>query len=733
MATDAKKNKSDEDVKELLKNAQEAFERCQQAENDNRQKAKFDLKFARNDEQWPEHIKRDRELDGRPCLTLNKLKPVIKQIVNDGRQNKPQITVHPRDSDSDPTVATIINGIIRQIEQGSAAEDAYDTALDHTVTMGFGFIRVNTKYAHDDTFDQDIVIQRVADPFTIYGDPDSTSLDGSDWNVAFVTESIPIDTFEARYPDAKATDWDHDYKDCGAVWKDGDSVTVAEYWTRERATRTIVKLSNDETMGEDVYEFQADFLAAQDITVVDTREVETWKVMLRIISGAEVLEEREWGGRHIPIVPVYGEEIFIDGVRHLQGIVRSAIPAQQNYNYWRTNATEAVALAPLAPWIGPKGAFETDAEKWATANRQPHAYIEYDIIGQDGKDIAAPQRTIQSQIPAGAIQQAAEAADDIRAITGLHEASLGAPSNETSGKAISLRQHEGDVATFHFVDNLSKSIRQLGRIVLELIPTVYSGKRIIRVLGEDGTPSMVPVNQPSVMTPQGPQPIPQGMQPHIDPNIVKVFDLTAGKYDCVVKVGPAFSTQREETANQMMQFVQAFPQAAPIVGDLLAKNLDWPGADELARRLQAMLPPQVQGDNPQLDQAKQLIQKMQQQLQAQSQQIAQLKGDQTVKIAGAGIDAYEAYTDRLQAEAAILKDSVAYGLDPNGVFSIVGQSALGGMTIPGAGPMAAPSQMPGQSPFGNPMQQPGPPFGMPAPAAGPMPPPGFQPGNPAHF
>jgi hypothetical protein len=322
---------------------------------------------------------------------------------------------------------------------------------------------------------------------------------------------------------------------------------------------------------------------------------------------------------------VYGDEVNIEGRRHLRSLVRDAKDPQRMFNYWRTTSTELVALAPRAPFIGPKGAFKTDADKWATANTDNHAYIEFD-------GATPPARQEFAGVPAGALQEALNASDDIKSILGLFDASLGAASNETSGRAILARQREGDVSTFHFVDNLSRAIRHAGRILIDLIPHVYSQPRIVRVLGPGGEPATVAVNQPA-----GQPGAPSAMQ--------AVYDLGAGKYDLTVEAGPSFTTRREEAANQMLELIRAFPQAAPVLGDLLAKNLDWPGAEEIAQRLKTLLPPQLQGQ-AQGGQAGQQVASLQ-------QQIAALQADQSVQNRKLDIEQFRAETDRI---AAVNKD-----------------------------------------------------------------------------
>jgi len=651
---------------DVLKEAKEAFRLCEERESENRREALDDLRFARLGEQWDERIRKQRDRDGRPYLTVNRLPAFIRQVVNDARQNKPQIVCHPADSAADPQTADILNGLIRQIEASSKADHAYDTALECAVTLGFGWFRINTAYAEDDAFDLDLTIERIANPFSVWGDPHSTAADSSDWNLGFVTELMTKAAFEARYKGAEAVDWSSGaYAGLSSSWLDGDGVRVAEYWTRAESRRRVLMLSNQQVVGADVYALRKDELDALGLEVVGEREVRSHAVRQRVLTGAEVLEERDWPGRYIPIVPVYGEEVNVEGRRRLRSLVRDAKDPQRMLNYWRTASTELVALAPRTPFIGPRGAFSSDVEKWSSANSESHAFIEYD-------GPTPPERQPFAGPPAGALQEAINASDDMKAVIGLFDASLGAQGNETSGRAILARAREGDVSTFHFVDNLSRAIAHGGRILLDLIPKVYSGPRMVRVLGPGGQ-RLPPVKiAPASAAVQAPQGGPAGAE--------RVYDLGLGKYDLTVETGPSFTTRREEAANQMIELMRANPAVAPLIGDLLAKNLDWPGAEEIARRLQALLPPEARGIDPQLAQ---LQAQMEQMKQAGLQQIQALRDELTQALASAAdlqvrldaergrtalearkveIQAFEAQTERMKA----LKDlgAGAPGLGP---------------------------------------------------------------------
>lgn len=683
---------------DLLKDAKKAFQRASEAESKNRQNWLDDVRFARLGEQWPEAVRKQRESEGRPCLTLNRLPAFIRQVTNDARQNSPSIKFHPVGDGADQATAKVLDGLTRNIEYTSNADVAYDTALENAVTGGFGYFRISTDYAADDAFDQDIRIERIPNPLSVYGDPLSFGADSADWNSAFITEMWDAEAFRKAWPGASESDFDADSRD-HPNWYSGDQVRVAEYWTREEVPAKLLRLSNGMVMFEAEYLKIKDLLEVQQISVTGDRPTKTQRVTQRIITGADVLETNKWAGKYIPIVPVYGDEVIVDGERHLLSLVRFAKDPQQMLNFWRTASTELVALAPKTPFIGPVGAFNTDAAKWATANSVSHAYIEYDAVAGG----AAPQRQQFAGPPAGALQEAINASDDMKSIMGIFDASLGARSNETSGRAILARQREGDVSTFNYIDNLSRAIRHAGRIIADLIPKVYDTPRIIRVIHEDGTNKNVQINQEHQPDPDEKQDQQEEMQ-----GITRMFDLTAGKYDVTCEAGPSYTTKREESASQMVEFMRAVPQAGALMGDLVAQNLDWPGADDIAERLKSMLPPPAQGQNPQLMQAQQQIQQMQQQMGQMGQQLQEAQRDKALEARKLDIDAYNAETNRIKAAGA--------GMSPEQVQMLVMQ------TLQQA--LQSPDILPGPPPEAPPMvQQPGPPQ-QPEQQQQPEPPPG---------
>ena len=619
--------------KDVIEEAVELFKQSDDAWREVREAALDDIKFARLAQQWPEDMKSKRDAEGRPCLTINRMPVFIRQVVNDARMNRPSIKVHPADSGADIKTADVMSGLIRNIEYSSNADTAYDTAVDAAVTGGFGFFRIDVDYAHNDTFDLDILIRRMENQFSVHWDHRSVEADSSDWNYCFVDNFLSKKEFEKKYPGAEYSDFAGE-DESHQLWIDEDGIRVAEYWTRDEIMTNMVKLSNGAILDEARYLELKDMLDMSGINVTGSRPAKSWEVKQRIITGKEVLEETPWKGMYIPIVPVWGDEVNVEGKRYFRSLIRDAKDPQRMFNYWRTTTTELIALAPKAPFIGPQGAFTTDLQKWQSANTETHSFIEYD-------GAIAPQRQPFTGVPAGPLQEALNASDDMKAIMGIYDASLGARSNETSGRAIMARQREGDVSTFHFMDNLNRAIRHAGRILIDLIPKTHDKPRILRIMGEDGTPSAIMANQP-IQKEDGTE---------------EIFDLSNGKYDLTVSSGPSFTTRREESAYQMTELVRAYPAVAPLIGDLIAKNLDWPGADEIAKRMQAMLPPQINGEQQippqvqqQMQQHVQQLQQMQQALQQMQSENQQLKIGKAEKMASAQNDA-----DRLSLDFENLK------------------------------------------------------------------------------
>jgi len=586
-----------DEVDNVHSEALERFDRVQEYERENRELAEEDFRFVAGDGQWSETVKEERENAGRPCLTQNRLPVYIAQVMGDARQNKPAIKIRPVDEGSDIETAEIMEGIIRHIEADSDADVSYLTALQHACEGGFGHWRVLTDYCDEYSFDQDIKVERIPNPFSVYWDNNSTHVCRADAEWCFVTEWLTTEAYDREYPEdeGEVRDWEQDSTISRyGTWLDGQHrVRISEYWRKVNETVTISQIPDGQV------------LEGKIEGAVQTRESVKVKVERYVLSGDKVLQgPEEWPGKHIPIVSVYGPEEFIENRVRYRSLIRHAKDAQRMYNYWQSSITEKIALAPKAPFIGTVEQFKGLEHIWNKANDLNVPFLPYNP--DPNAPSAVPQRQSPAAINAAEIQQSNQSIDDIKATIGIFDASLGARGNETSGRAILARQREGDTATFAWIDNLARAIEHTGRILVDLVPKIYDTQRVIRIVGEDESETPIMVNEVNITNAWTGE-------------YEVLNDLSVGKYDVRVSVGPSYATKRVEAAESMMSFIQAFPAAAPVAGDLVAKAMDWPGAEDIAKRLKTMLPPEI-ADEELSDEEKQQREQQMQVAQAEQQE-----------------------------------------------------------------------------------------------------------------
>ena len=572
----------------FLYKAVKRFNRVESAESVNRQKAVEDLRFKAGD-QWPEQIRSTRTIEKRPCLTINKMKTFVHQITNDQRQNRPSINISPVGDKSDPETAKMLKGLIRQIERSCNADIAYDTAFDSAVSSGWGYFRILTDYEDEDTFDQVITVQRISNPFRVYLDPDSELPDGSDAKWAFISDLITKEEFKEQWPGVDTFPWEEgglgdEYKN----WSTSSHIRIAEYFCYETKERTLLALSSGHIGFEDELDDSIkDEIKKNPDLIVNERTVQAKTIKWYKITSHHILEENEWVGKWIPIVKVIGDEVDIEGKKTLAGIIRDAKDAQRMYNFWVTSETELIALAPKAPWIMEEGQVEGHEQRWKEANNKSLPYLLYKGVSLAGKPSPPPQRQQFAGPPAGVVQAKIAAAQDMQATTGIRfDATLQERTYDESGKALRELKRVGDLGNFHYVDNLSRSLKHAGSILIDLIPKIYDTRRVVTILREDGSEEQVQID-PNMAKPHDKQTTPDGKLRHL-------YNPKLGDYAVAVTVGPSFATKRAEAADSMLLFMKAVPQSAPIIGDLIAKNMDWPGAEEIAARLASTLPPGMQ-------------------------------------------------------------------------------------------------------------------------------------------
>lgn len=631
---------ANDDLKKIHREALKRYDMAMDADRDNRDHGKSDLLFV-SGEQWTEDERQIREKQGRPTLTINRLVQAVRQVTGSLRQNRTSAKVRPADGSSDGEIAKILMGIIRNIEARSKTKQPYLQAAVNAAKCGIGHWRILTGYAGDDTFEQEIIVDLISNPFAVLWDGLARAVTREDAGYCFVLDRVLKESFPVQFPGKSITDFDAQESQTTdwSVGHDG-TVLIAEYWVKTPVIKTMALLEDGsviditDTSDDQVFDYDGN-----KIKVVETREIESHKVTMYKISGSEVLEAPiDWITGDIPIIPVVGEETNIDGKVFRDSVVRHAKDSQRMFNYWASAETEVVALQPKAPYLVTHKHIAAHQDAWANANKSNLPYLPYDV----DPEAPAPQRMPPPLASSALSQGRLVAGDDIKATTGIFDASLGNRSNETSGVAINSRKLQGETANSFIADNLNASVQHSARIMVDMIPKIYDTARTIRILGEDGSEAFKDINK-RVMGPDG--------------EIITENDLTVGKYDVDVSAGPSFNTKREEAAASMIEFARAFPNASGLITDMIVSNMDWPGADEMAKRLRKALPPgtiEIDEDDPDAD-AKRQAQEAAAQKQAEQEEmlvtIAKQKHAAEISLQTSEMGKNLATTDKLDAEA----------------------------------------------------------------------------------
>jgi hypothetical protein len=613
-----------EDNTELLSLARKRMELAIAALSESRGFELEDLKFLAgspdNQWQWPSDVLSTRgtsqgqTISARPCLTINKLPQHVQQVTNDQRQNRPSGKTIPVNDEADNDLAEVYTGIIRHIEYISDADVAYDTACSAQVITGEGYFRLLTDWIDEDSFEQEIRIGRIRNQFSVYMDPTIQDPCGSDAEWCFLTTDILKEEYERDFPDATPLSslMTNGIGDAGmSGWINESTVRIAEYFYIEHEMVELCLYPSGPCEKGSAIDLEA---RARGIKPIRTRTSDRKVVKWCKINGFEVLEEQVWPGKWIPVIRVIGNEYEIEGKLHISGLIRNAKDPQRMYNYWSSQEAEMLALAPKAPFVGYGGQFEGYETQWKTANTIPWPYLEVnpDIVDGQGAPLPLPQRSQPVMAQSGLISAKMAASDDIKSVTGQYNSSIGATSNERSGKAILARERQADTGTYHYVDNLARAIRFSTRQIIDLIPKVLDTKRIARIMGVDGEVDQVEID------PEQPEAKKDIIDPDTGAVIKSIFNPGVGKYDVCVITGPSYTTKRQEAAESMSALMQGNPELWAVAGDLLVKSMDWPGAEKLSERLRRTIDPKLLSDQPppEVLQAQQQIEAMGQQMEA---------------------------------------------------------------------------------------------------------------------
>lgn len=559
----------------ILAEAREYLRLCIAADDLNRNLALEDLTFI-SGEQWDPRDRQQRAISGRPCLTINKLPVFLRQVTNDQRQNRMGAKIHPVGED-DEEKAEVVQGIVRHIEYASNASVATSRAVNSAATIGFGFYRLITRYCDEETFDQEIAFKSVRNAFTVYLDPGVHEVDGSDQMRCMISEKMPREEFKRKYPKANASGAMGVPTGTGdqtlADWLGTDFVRVSEFYKVELSPAWLV-MTDQGPMWEDEMK---DVIPPPNVLMKNgkpmRRKSEKRKVMWRLLTAVDVLETAEIPCRWIPVFPVFGDEIDLDGKVIRSGLVRNAKDPARMYNYWMTAATEEVALRTKTPYIGAEGQFEGYEDTWAAANTTSFPYLEYKPVSLEGALLPAPSRQPMADVPIGTITMARTASDDIKATTGLFDSSLGARGTATSGVQERAQQLQGDTANFHYQDNSQITYRHAIRCLIDMVPKIYDGARIVKLMGADEKITSKAINGAAEDS----------------------VDITNSKYDYTIGVGPAYSTARQEATDALIELGKNWPKLMDVAGDKVVGSMDFHGSEDVAERIKRTIPPEILG------------------------------------------------------------------------------------------------------------------------------------------
>ena len=563
------------DNEELHKTALLRFERVDDKERPQRELGIEDIRFAQTEDgQWDDVAKKKRA--NRPMYTVNRVAGAVDQLVGDQRQNRTDIKIRPVSGGATEDVAKVMTGLIRNIESTSKASNAYDNGFDETVNGGYGGWRVITEFNDDDAFDQDIKIKPIQGATSsLYFDTSSVEYDRRDAMWAFLALDMSREEREERFPDKPVVEWSrnmNNFRSCRSWFKE-DTVRVAEYWVKTPVTKELGLLSDGRVIDLEEEKSVLDELQDQGITVVKQRRVKSHKVEMYLMDGGGILEgPKPWAGKFIPLIPMYGRQSYVEGETFTRGIVRFAKDPARIYNYGTSTAIESTALTPKDPYWYTPAQVNGHESKYENFNTKNSPFMPYN------SDPTAPGPPIRSGAPSvqGALlEQINQASMDLYHVTGMQPPSIGVNPELKSGKAIVAQEKQGDRGSFVFTDNLAKSIEYTAEILVDLIPRIIDRPRQIRIMAQDGETEMVEVNQ-TVLDQETKQE-------------VIVNDLSQGKYDVIAETGPAFATQRQESAAQIIELIAQSPQFEALAMDLVAKDLPILESKELTKRVRKVM------------------------------------------------------------------------------------------------------------------------------------------------
>lgn len=341
----------------IVQEARKRFNRCAEWEATARSRFVEDIKFANGDSdngyQWPNSTRRQRDLDDKPCLTMNVIRQHNLQIINQGKQSPLSPKIRPMGSGATTDSALTIQQLIRHVEQQSLAQQAYDTAREFQVDGGIGWWRLVTDYAEEDSFDQEIFIKEVWDPLSVYMDYNCQRADCLDSKFAFVFDTmVPREEFDEAYQDL--ADQIGSAAPLGATtvgddWVNQDHIIVCEYFRKISKPDTLVSFwfqgERHTVLRSRIPPSVAKEILQDDLTI--TRKTAVEEVEWYLIAGEQIVDSTIWPGKYIPLIRILGRQMIIEGRLDRAGHTRYLKSAQHMYNWNAALALDTRLPTPI--------------------------------------------------------------------------------------------------------------------------------------------------------------------------------------------------------------------------------------------------------------------------------------------------------------------------------------------------------------------------------------------------
>lgn len=563
----------------------EAFNDDMDVEKYNREMASEAVRFVHGrNGQWEDDVF-SATGDKKPRYTFDQASPVVNQIAGEIEQADFGIKVAPTGGEATEDLAKLYDGMIRNIQNVSEATKIYNAAGRKMVTSGIGGWRVKHDFVDADSFDMDLMITPLLDfGCRVWFDRTAKEQDKSDAKHCHVIQPMSLSDYNDKFPDGSESSVGlsicstQNNVDFGY---NADDIFIGQIYYKKEVKRTLV-LMTDGSVREDNDDFKKieDELAEKGITVdVDDngerRERKRNKivVMSRLFDANDwLIEPEETVFSHVPVVPVYGNYDIEQNVTYYYGAVEKMMDPQRVMNYSLSREIEEGALAPRAKWwmtLKQMAGFE---KTLATLNTNADPVQGYN---HDPEAPGAPQQSGGAQINQGLRVLSESMSMMITKVAGLFSANMGDNPGLQSGVAIKSLQDKGDTGTVKYFSSLEVGICHTGKILVGAIPIVYDTKRQVRITQEDGTAEMTVVND-KIFDEETNAFVPSN-------------DLSIGKYDVTCSAGPSFQNRQQEAVTGILEASQVNPAIMEVGGDILTRNMSFPGAEQISERLRAQL------------------------------------------------------------------------------------------------------------------------------------------------